>query len=350
MPAKTPTINHKLLKELTDTCGLSGFEQEIQNITIRELKKTCKTVKVDAMGSVIGFKPGSKKGKKLKIMLAGHMDEIGFIVNHIDDNGFLRIVPYGGFDPRNLMSQRVWVLTSKKEKLPGLLNLSKPPTFIPGAEKNPETQVDDYFVDLLMPVADVKKKVRIGDAITMNREYLHAGDCVSNKSMDDRIGVFVIIEAMKKVTKNQNDIYAVGTVQEEVGIRGATTSSRGIKPDIGIALDITLAGDVLGLKPHQQVTKLREGVAIKIADSASISNKELVKEFKELAKKKKIKYQMEILPFGGTDAAGIQRSASGCRVLTLSLPTRYGHSVNETCSIVDIDSAINLLAEWLNEH
>jgi len=346
-----PKLNHKLLKELTDASGIAGFEDEIQVIVQRELKKQCKTVKKDAMGSIIGFKPGTNRGKKLKIMLAGHMDEIGFIVNHVDDNGFLRILPLGGFDPRTLMSQRVWVITQKGDKLFGLLNLgTKPIHLLPPGEAAKASTVPDYFVDLGIPADDVKKKVEIGDFVTMNREYQQLGDCVTNKSMDDRVGVFVMLEVLKKVKSTQNDIYAVGTVQEEVGLRGAVTSSHGIVPDIAIALDITLAADIIGTEPHQQVSKIREGIAIKISDGASISDRGLVQEFKKLAKQKKIKHQMEILPRGGTDAGGMQRSAAGCRVITLSIPTRYGHSVNEMCAVADIQAGIDLLAAWLNKY
>ena len=348
---KLPYMNHDLLAELTNASGISGYESdEIIDIVKRELGAFCKTVDVDPLGSVIGFKPGSGKGKKLKIMIAGHMDEIGFIVNHVDDNGFLRIVPVGGHDPRNMKSQRVWVNTAKGEKLFGLLNLGLPPIFLPGSDPHPKTKVSDYFVDLLMPADDVKDKVAIGDVVTLNREYQQIGDCVTNKSMDDRVGVFIMIEALKKVKSHKNDIYAVGTVQEEVGLRGAFISSRGIEPDIGIACDITGALDVIGTQDHQQVSKLREGICIKISDSASISDPGLVKEFKDIAKKNRIKHQMEILPFGGTDAGGMQRSAGGCRVITISIPTRYGHSANETCSVEDIVADIDLLAAWFEAH
>lgn len=344
-------INHKFLKELTDATGIPGFEDEIQKIVSRELKKICKTVEIDPMGNVIGFKPGDLKGKKLKIMLAGHMDEIGFIINHVDDNGFLRIVPLGGFDPRTLMAQRVWIVTQKGEKLPGLMNLgAKPIHLLTEAEKNKAAQITDYYVETGLPADDVKKKIEIGDFVGMNREYMEIGDCVTNKAMDNRVGIFTMIEALKQVTNNKHDIYAVGTVQEEVGLRGATTSSFGIEPDIAVALDVTLSVDIPGCEPHYAVSKLREGIGIKISDSSTISDRKLVDEFRNLAKQKKITHQMEILPRGGTDAGAMQRSRSGCRAITLSVPTRYVHSVNEMCSVDDIASGIDLLAAWLGKY
>lgn len=344
-------INHQLLKQLTEATGIPGHEDEIQTIIEKELKKCCDKVWRDPMGNVIGLKTGTKKGDKLKIMLSAHIDEIGFIINHIDDKGFMRIVPLGGFDPRVLSSQRVWVINQKGEKTLGLLNLAgKPIHLMTPDEMKKEIQVTDYFVDVGLPADEVKKKFALGDFVAMNRTYEQIGDCVTNKSMDDRVGAFVMLEALKKVKSTKNDIYAVGTVQEEVGLRGAITSSHGINPDIGIALDITLAADALGAEPHQTVSRLREGAAIKILDAASISDRGLVNEFKNIAEKKKIKYQMEILPRGGTDAGGIQRSRAGCRVITISIPTRYGHTVNEMCSVDDIAACIDLLAAWLHEH
>jgi len=344
-------INHQLLKQLTDATGIAGYEDEIQTIMEKELKPFCDKVWRDPMGSVIGFKSGSKKGNKLKIMLSAHIDEIGFVVNHIDDKGFMRIVPLGGFDPRVLSSQRVWVINQKGEKVLGLLNLAGKPIHLATPEElKKDIQVTDYFVDVGLPVKEVKKKFAIGDSVAMNRSYEQIGDCVTNKSMDDRVGAFVMLEALKKMKAPKNDIYAVGTVQEEVGLRGAITSSHGITPDIGIALDITLAADALGAEPHQAVSRLHDGAAIKILDSASISDRGLVNEFKKIAEKKKIRHQMEILPRGGTDAGGIQRSRAGCRVITISIPTRYGHTVNEMCSVTDIAACIDLVAAWLNEH
>jgi putative aminopeptidase FrvX len=343
-------INHQLLKELTEASGIPGFEDEIRPIVQKELKKTCKSVKIDPMGNVIGHRPGSGRNK-LKIMLAGHMDEIGFIVNYVDDNGFLRIVPLGGFDPRTLMSQRVWVVTQKGEKFHGLLNLGTKPIHIASPEelKKP-AQVTDYYVDLGMPAEKAKKKFDIGDFVTMNRQYMILDDCVSNKCMDNRIGVYLMLEASKLTKNTKNDFYFVGTVQEEVGLRGARTSANAIQPDIAIALDVTITADIAGTEPHQQVSKLRSGIGIKISDSASISDRKLVKEFKALAEKNKINYQMEILPRGGTDAGAMQASGGGCRVITLSVPCRYVHSVNEMCSIDDINAGVELLATWMNNY
>jgi endoglucanase len=166
--------------------------------------------------------------------------------------------------------------------------------------------------------------------------------------MDDRIGTYIMIEALRRTKNNTHDIYAVGTVQEEVGTRGALTAAYEINPDIAIAVDITGAADVPGAEEHTHITKLGKGIALKIKDSHSISDPKLVREFRELGDKFKIPYQIEILPAGGTDAGAMQRARGGASVITLSIPTRYGHSVNETVHKVDVEAGIELLAKYLS--
>jgi len=340
----------KLLKELSEAFGGSGHEEEVARIVARELKPLCSKVWVDTLGNVIGLKPGKgkKEGRK-KIMIAGHMDEIGFIVSHVNKNGFLRVSPAGGFDPRTLMSQRVTVLGKGKNKLPGLLSVAGKPVHIQTPEdRKKELKVSDFFVDIGMDGKAVQKMVELGDRVIWDRDFIEMGDCVTGKALDDRVGVYVMIEAMRKVKGNADDIYAVGTVQEEVGLRGAKTSAFSIEPDVAIALDVTLAVDTPGGDDFAQISQLGKGIAIKIMDSSSISDAKLVKEFRSIGDKKKIPYQLEILPRGGTDAGAMQMSHSGARVITLSVPTRYVHSVNETAHKVDVKAGIDLLAAYLS--
>ncbi len=189
--------------------------------------------------------------------------------------------------------------------------------------------------------------MRIGDPVTIDREFIEFGANVSGKAMDDRAGVWVMIEALRQVKEHEVDIYAVASVQEEVGLRGATTGAYGIRPDIGVALDVTLAVDGPGSSKQFQVTALGEGAAIKIMDSASISNYKLVDFMRTLAQENQIKYQMEILPRGGTDAGAIERIQTGCPVITLSVPTRHVHSNVETINKEDIKNTAVLLAKFL---
>lgn len=334
-----------LLKRLTAATGIPGREDDVRSLITREMKPLMDKVNTDVMGNVIGLRKG-KTGTRL--VLAAHMDEIGFMVNHIDENGFLRIIPLGGFDPRTLMAQKV-VVHGKKE-LNGVFG-SKPVHMLSEEEKKKPLKVTDYYVDLGLPADDVKKLVSVGDSVTWQRDFTEMGDCLASKAFDDRVGVYVMLEALRKVKNKplQVELYTVATVQEEVGLRGATTSAIGLDPDIGIAVDITLANDVPGASDHEKVTKLGEGAAIKIMDSYSISNPKLVDHLKAIARKNKIKVQFEILPRGGTDAGALQRGGSKAAVVTISIPTRYAHSTVETIHKDDVKAAINLLAAYILE-
>lgn len=333
----------ELLKKLSQTPGISGREERIRALIKEELEKLADEVKVDAIGNVIAFKKGKSGGKK--VMISGHMDEIGFIVSQIE-GGFLRLSPVGGLDPRNLVAQRV-VVHGRKDLRGIMMPAIKPVHIMTAEEAKAPLKISDLYVDLGLTQEETEKLVRIGDPVTIDREFIEFGANVSGKAMDDRAGVWVMIEALRQVKEHEVDIYAVASVQEEVGLRGATAGAYGIRPDIGVALDVTLAVDGPGSSKQYQVTALGEGAAIKIMDSASISNYKLVDFMRSLAEENQIKYQMEILPRGGTDAGAIERVQTGCPVITLSVPTRHVHSNVETINIEDIKNTAALLAKFL---
>ncbi len=333
----------KLLKELCETPGISGREQAIISIMKRELKKTTDSVTVDPTGNVVGFKKGKGKNPK-KVLIAGHMDEIGFVVSHIDKKGFIRFAHRGGHVPRVLISQRVKIhgkkiLTGIVEGAPAFLS-DKP------EDKLKAPEMHKLFIDTGMDKKRLEKIVQIGDIIVLDRDFVEQGDVCIAKALDDRIGCYVVLEAMKRLKKTDADVFAVGTAQEEVGIRGALNAGINIEPDFGIAIDVTAAFDTPGVEDHRQVSALGKGVAIKINDQGSISNHGVVEFMKKLAKKNKIDYQLEILPFGGTDAAGIQRSGNSA-VCTLSVPTRFVHSPNEMFNKNDLEATIQLLVKFI---
>jgi putative aminopeptidase FrvX len=244
------------------------------------------------------------------------------------------------------MAQKVMV--HGKRELPGVMG-SKPIHVLSEEEKKKVLKVEDYFIDVGLPGDKVKELVEPGDPVTWLRDFAEMGDNLVSKAFDDRVGVYVMIEALRKIKgKPLNlELYAVATVQEEVGARGATTSALGLDPDIGIAVDITLANDVPGAADHERVTSLGEGAAIKIMDSYSISNPKLVEHLKDVALRKKIKTQLEILPRGGTDAGAIQHSGKKAAVVTISIPTRYAHSTVEVCNKNDVQACIDLLAAYI---
>jgi len=216
-------------------------------------------------------------------------------------------------------------------------------------ERKQPLEIKDLFIDLGLPADKVKKRVQVGDFVTLRQDFVEMGELVSGKALDDRMGVYVMIEAVRRVKKHKADIYAVATTQEEVGIRGARVSSYDISPDIGIALDVTVASDVPGAQESDYVTKLGKGVAIKIKDSLSISNPKLVRRLRQIAEKRKIPYQLEILPRGGTDAGALQLTKEGVAAVTISIPTRYLHSVVECAHKKDIQATIDLLVAFLEE-
>ena len=207
------------------------------------------------------------------------------------------------------------------------------------------------FIDVGLPVEKVKEVVSVGDCITLERELIKLGDCYTAKTLDDRIGMYTMIEAFKSFTSSQDDIYAVATVQEEVGVRGAKAASFGLDPDIGIALDITIAADIPGVEERNWCVALGKGTGIKLMDSYSISHYGLTQFLKQICIDNNIAYQMEVLPKGGTDAGGMQLSRAGIPVATISIPCRYTHTVVETVHKSDVVSSIELTKSFIeNSH
>lgn len=340
-------MNIDLLRRLTEAHGVPGQEDAIRDIVRAELEGLCEC-SVDRMGSLHCVRKTTAANPK-KLMIAAHMDEIGFVVKHVDDKGFARIQPLGGWDPRQMFSQRVKVHT-ETGVLSGLLTYStKPKHLLSDAEAGRKPEIDNFFVDLGLSGEEAKKKVRLGDMITMDRGFQEMGPLMTCKCMDDRVGVYVMIEAVKAAQNPQVEIHAVATVQEEIGLRGAAASGSAIAPDIAIALDITLANDIPGMPEQDQITRLGQGAAIKFMDSSLLCHPKVVRHFQDLAERHAIPHQIEVLPAGGTDAGGIQRLHGGIPAFTLSIPTRYVHTVNETVHRDDVQASVDLLARYLED-
>ena len=333
-----------LLKRLCEAPGIPGYESTVRSLVREALDGHVDSMRVDALGNLIA----RKQGQGPVVAIAGHMDEIGFFVSHIEEKtGFLRINPAGGFDPVTLVAQRVFVHAEGGDLIGSIGR--KAVHVLREEERKKPLELRDLFVDLGLPAETVHAKVRVGDTITLRQDFVEIGDLVSCKALDDRVGVYVGIEAMKRVAAPACDAYFVATTQEEVGLRGATVAGFSTHPQIGIALDVTIAADTPGVPKREQVTRIGDGVAIKVRDSASISHPALVRAMRRLAEENGIPYQMEILPRGGTDAGGLQLAQEGSAVVTLSIPTRYVHSVVESAHPADIEAAIRLLVVFL-EH
>lgn len=338
-------INTKLLAELCEVAGAPGHENRVREIVLKEIKPLVDEISIDNMGNVVAVKKG-KEGKK--VMIGAHMDEIGFIVTHIDDKGFVYFHTLGGFDPKTLTAQRV--IIHGKEDVVGVMG-SKPIHLMSAADRQKVPTTKDYFIDTGLDKKNLEKFVGVGDTITRERKLIEMGDCINCKSLDNRVSVFVLIEMLKKIKKTPPyDIYAVFTVQEEIGIRGANVSSLQINPDFGFGLDTTIAWDTPGSTKQEQVSALGEGACIKVMDSSTVCDYRMVAYMKKVAKKHKIKTQLEILPAGGTDTSGIQRMNPGGSIAgAVSIPTRHIHQVIEMVNRNDVEASINLLKACVEE-
>lgn len=339
-------LNLSLLNEICTTPGAPGFEKKVRELVLREIKPLVDEIEIDNMGNVYAIKKGQDSKR---VMVGAHMDEIGFIVTHIDDNGFIRFHTLGGFDPKTLTAQRV-IVHGKKDII-GVM-ASKPIHVMSPDERNKVAKLSDYFIDTGLSVDEVKEIVSIGNPITREREFIEMGNCVNGKSLDNRLAVFILIETLRKLKgkKIPYDLYGVFTVQEEVGIRGANVSALRINPDFGFGLDTTIAFDLPGAGKHEMITKLGDGTAIKIMDASTICDYRMVEFMKKTADKNKIKWQPEILTAGGTDTAGIQRMTEGGSIAgAVSIPTRHLHQVIEMAHKEDIQGSIDLLTACIKE-
>jgi len=332
-------INIKLLAELCEVAGAPGHENRVRKIVLREIKGYVDDVSIDNMGNIVAVKRGKKEKK---VMIGAHMDEIGFIVTHIDDNGFVYFHTLGGFDPKTLTAQRV-IIHGKKDVV-GVMG-SKPIHLMNAADRKKTPTIKDFFIDTGLEKKKLEKTIGVGDTITRERKMIEMGDCLNCKSLDNRVSVFILIEMLKEMKKAPPyDVYAVFTVQEEIGIRGADVSSMQINPDFGFGLDTTIAWDTPGSTKQERVSALGEGACIKVMDSSTVCDYRMVAYMKEVAQKKKIKTQLEILPAGGTDTAAIQRMNPGGAIAgAVSIPTRHIHQVIEMVNKNDVRASIDLL-------
>ena len=342
-------IDVALLSRVCEAPGAPGFEKIIRELVLKEIEGLADEVRVDNMGNVVALKKGKSSAKRS--MAAAHMDEIGFIVTHVDDKGFIRFNPLGGFDPKTLTSQRV-IVHGKKDLL-GVMG-SKPTHIMQPEERTKPAKITDYFIDTGLPKKEVAKYVEVGNPVTRWSPLLELGECVNVKSLDNRVCVFLLIEALKALKKSRKkpayDFYAVFTVQEEVGLRGANVSALDIRPDFGFGLDTTIAYDVPGSTPQERCTALGEGAGIKIMDSSVICDYRMVAFMKKVADKHKIKWQPEILAAGGTDTAGLQRMVPGGSIAgAVSVPTRHIHQTIETVHKKDLQASIDLLVACVCE-
>ena len=325
----------KLLKQLTEAFGPSGYEDNIRKLVLAEVKPLADEIKVDALGNLIARKKPSKVTKDTKkIMIAAHMDEIGIMVSHIDDNGFVRFTSIGGVFGKYVLGGRVRFLNGTQ----GVIGYDR-------FDKPHETPtLDKVYID----VGATSKKdcpVKVGDVAAFDRPFVEMGNRFVAKSMDDRVGVLVAIETLRALKSTPHDVYFVFTTQEEVGTRGAGTSAFGVDPDVGIAIDVTASADTPNAMKMEMA--LGKGPCVKIKDSGALSDPRVVQWMIRTAEKNKIPYQREVLLFGGTDAHAIQMTRAGVPAGCLSIPTRYIHSPSEMVDLIDVQNSVKLMVAIL---
>jgi len=333
----------ELLERLSNACGVAGREEEVKSLMIELLKPQVDEVRVDKLENVIGIRKGSKDAPK--VMLAAHMDEIGLMVKTISKKGFLQFTKMGGIDDRILLAQKVTVYT-EKGPLHGIIG-SKPPHIQKEEERKKVMPYDELFIDVGAENQEEAKKmgVKIGDPVGFEIRFAKIGKNVAiGKAFDDRVGCAVMIEALKQLDKTDCTIYAVGTVQEEVGLRGAGTAAFGIYPDVGIALDVTVAGDVPGVKEFEAPVKMGKGPSLTVADYGLITHPKVLRLLIDTAEEGKIPYQLETGLPGSTDAARISLTREGVPSGSISVPTRYIHSPASMLSLKDAEKAAKLTA------
>lgn len=337
----------KLLEELCEAIGLPGWEEQVSSVVKRWLEPCVDEVYLDKQGNLIAWKKGLKDAPK--IMLAAHMDEVGMIVKHVEFGGHLRFEVMGRIDPRVLPGQKVLCHT-EKGTIWGVIG-SKPPHIQREEEKKKVYSITDLYVDIGVDSREEAFDMGVveGSMISFPPFFVEQGDKYLGKGFDDRVGLAVMVETLRRLKNGQhpNTVCAVGTVQEEVGARGAGVAAHQVKPDFALILESTAAADTPGVAEHESPTKLGGGPALTIVDRSVIVNGKLLKHIKKVARENRIPFQYKKPIYGGTDAGRIQQVGRGVPCAVISVPTRYIHSPVSMVKKEDLERCINLLTRIL---
>ncbi len=343
-----PELRIELLERLSNTPGVSGFEDAVQELVSAELRSSCDEVSTDRLGNVIGLRraTGTPTGARApRVVLAAHCDEIGMMVKHIGPDGTIHIHPIGGLHASSLLSQRVTIHGRKPVK--GVVAPTTRNGIAAGRKRERVPALSEIVIDVGLPVEEVLELIEVGDPITLAQEFEELNDrVVMGRNFDDRIGTFCLLEAMARVGPTAVDVYAVSTVQEEVGVRGMPVAAYAIEPDIGIALDGSCCRGPYS-EPHDQTCDLGAGTGVYLIDNRTIGDRRLLAFLFDLAAQHAIPVQRNI--GGGTDASAIQQTGLGALATTIGAPVQYMHSTVQLCHKDDIEATIRLLTAFL-EH
>jgi putative aminopeptidase FrvX len=331
-----------LLKRLSEASGVSGYEHEVREIVQDVLGQYADEVRTDTIGNVIALKRGTGSEPRPTLMIATHMDEIGLIVSELEE-GFIHFEQVGGYDDRVLLGQQVTV--HGRQDLPGIIG-ARPPHVLPADERDKPIPHDKLLIDVGLPPEDVSKLVQVGDLITMNRDLIELeGGLVSGKALDNRASVVAAVVCLEELTRARHlwDVYAVATAQEEVGLKGAITSTYGLQPDLGIAVDVTFARQPG--TPDERTFELGKGPTIGYGPNFHPKLHEAVVE---TAKALEMSYHLQATTYApGTDARAIQISREGVPCALISIPERNMHTPVETVSAKDVERAGRLIAAFI---
>jgi len=339
-----------LLEKLSNLFGPPGFEDEVREFVKQEFEKLVDEVKVDVLGNVIGIKKGNERYPT--ILLDAHMDEVGFMITHIDKNGFLRFNPLGGFDQRVLYAQKV-VINGDKGKVKGFIG-AKAPHLLKPEERSKAIDIDDLFIDIGAASRDEVHEmgIKIGSVGTFDTTFtILSNNRVLGKAFDDRVGLATIISVLKQIKDKDYNVIAVASVQEEVGLRGARTAAWQVNADFALALEGTAAADTPGTPEHKRSTEIGKGPAITLADRSIISHPIVVRGLIKVAEERGIPYQFKRVFVGGTDAGVIHLTREGIPSAVISVPSRYIHSPAAILDVNDFKHAIDLVhgfIEWVS--
>ncbi len=326
----------ELLKSLCEAPGLPGSEEPVKEIISEAFSEFTEEITEDALGNIIAHIPG--KGPKL--LIDAHTDEVGFMVNHVDDRGFLRVTPLGGMDPRVFYAQRITVWG--RRPLTGIV-AAIPPHISRNTNNKEVPEIEDCVVDLGLPVDKVKELVKVGDVASFCYPFEETEDAILSKALDDRVALFVMIEAVRKKPKLGCDLYLTATVQEEVGLRGARVIVPVYEPDFVIALEGTVAMDIPGIPDYKTLANTGKGPEVRLTDRFLVAHRPFSQFIMDTAESEGIPYQVTVKKAGSTNATAMQVTGKGSRAASVSVPVRYLHSPSNLAYKSDIQHTINLV-------
>ncbi|MBS4215411.1 MULTISPECIES: M42 family metallopeptidase [Neobacillus] len=336
-----------MLKDLTDANGIPGNEREVREVMKKYIAPYADEITTDGLGSLIAKKVGKEGGPK--IMVAGHLDEVGFMVTAIDDKGFLRFQTVGGWWGQVMLAQRVTIVT-RKGNVTGIIG-SKPPHVLSAEARKKPIEIKDMFIDIGASSREEASEwgVRPGDMVVPYFEFtvMNNEKMLLAKAWDNRIGCAIAIDVLKQLqgVDHPNVVYGVGNVQEEVGLRGAKTATYKIQPDIGFAVDVGIAGDTPGISEKEAMSKMGKGPQVVVYDASMVAHKGLRDFVTDTADELNIPYQFESIPGGGTDAGSIHLTHNGVPALAITIATRYIHSHAAMLHRDDYENAVKLIVE-----